>query len=385
MAFDPDFILTVGGKDVTKYCQELIVVDDEEGMSSLTATLANPDMVNSGLAVTGDTIALRFGYQGSMSGKIEFPIQPFGEAYPTDGNLTVTYTGYDPQEKLNRGKMKGNFDEDMDLTEAAQKIVESEGLQTDPNMKSPKFEKTPIPIPNMTKQQAADTCRKACKRDGEGSSKKGGKSPIKGEQKKVAKFNGEVGLGLARSGAGNIPFHQKDGERLDEGREYNDHQAAEGEPVTARLEIIGEPGLRAKATVQILGVGPVSSGNYYAKKVEQRWTPGDGYHTEADLIRSGTGKGENKGQPLVQYAEIYDNNKIYMGPRKVDQTPQRSFTYNYGKGKPVIGFWLSVNPQDRRGGGESGQGQIDTVDLRKRAEAIVAKDDSDKGGTGGGQ
>ena len=79
---------------------------------------------------------------------------------------------------------------------------------------------------------------------------------------------------------------------------------------------------------------------------------------------------------MVMYAEIYDKNKLYMGPRKLDQAAQATFTFPWGEGGPVLDFFLDVNPQDRRGGGESGESETSTVNLRRRAEATAAKEDA---------
>ena len=293
MSHDPDFVVTIGGKDVTKYVQEWEVVDDEQGMSTVMAVLGNPDMVNSGLAVTGDTIALRYGNQGDMQGKIEFPIMPFKERYPRDGQLTCTYTGYDPTKRLAGGKMKGCFDDGKKLQEAAEATAKSEDLQYEGGaQEGPDLKKFRIPVANMNKKQAIRTFQKASK--SKHTKKGGGKSatsPLQDSQKPVQGFNGTVGKGLSRSGAGQVPEDQPQDNNLDGNRVGNDHGQAAGEPVKGLLIMVGLPWIRAKQNVEILNVGPVASGTYYVAKAAHKWSKGDGYVCECDLIRSGTGKG----------------------------------------------------------------------------------------------
>lgn len=54
----------------------------------------------------------------------------------------------------------------------------------------------------------------------------------------------------------------------------------------------------------------------------------------------------------VLYAKIYDKNKVYLGPRKIDDSPQA--TFNYGDGKWVVQFHYTKDEKAAERGGKSG-------------------------------
>jgi hypothetical protein len=63
---------------------------------------------------------------------------------------------------------------------------------------------------------------------------------------------------------------------------------------TATMTLRGYPRLKAKATVEVTGVG-AGSGKWYCKTVVQQWTVEHGYVSNAQLTRGGEGEGGKPG------------------------------------------------------------------------------------------
>ena len=52
--FQPDFVITIGGRDVTNWTEHWHLQDIEDGISSLEVTLGNEDYMFSGAFDDGD-------------------------------------------------------------------------------------------------------------------------------------------------------------------------------------------------------------------------------------------------------------------------------------------------------------------------------------------
>lgn len=364
-SLDPDFIVTLAGKDITEFVQNWELLDDEEGMSTLSVQLANPDMRNSGMASEWDWLAIRFGYQADLSGQAGFYIMEVTEAYPS-GEPTLQLKAYDETASQAGDKQKGNFDTNNTKT-ALEQNTDNAGMLPDIEGAGIEFEE------KETKCNAMNENGWECNRKymhtlkSSGGSGSGGTSPNY-EQKSSKQNTKPNKIGYSRSGAGlTNPTNGGEGKNiLDQNRMQNDKNTNQGEPITGSLELVGYPWLRAKTCVNILNVGPKSSGTYYVKSVTHRWDASSGYMTSASLIRSGYGKGgAGQAQPIVYYADIYKKNQLYVGPRKIDSEPEDHFTY--GVGGPLVSFTMSTKLQSNRGGG--GGGKTATHDLRDSGKA----------------
>jgi hypothetical protein len=104
---DPDFIITIDGEDIIEYLDEWEIEDKEEGTSTITVKLVNPDMRLSGRYKVGQNIEIRFGYTMDMSQKATLPVMEIEEEYRTGGELVVKVVGRDPTSKMGGGKKRG--------------------------------------------------------------------------------------------------------------------------------------------------------------------------------------------------------------------------------------------------------------------------------------
>lgn len=104
MGFDPDFVITINGQDVTHYVYEW-KLDDNEKKSTLTVTIKNPDQKFSGVFDTGQQVTIIFGYVGNMGENVTMNIKKLTESYsvnePHDFIKVVGYHGLDNLEKSN--------------------------------------------------------------------------------------------------------------------------------------------------------------------------------------------------------------------------------------------------------------------------------------------
>ena len=83
--YDPDFVITISGQDVTKYVFQWKLTDDEK-KSSLQVHLRNPDQVLSGQFDTGQEVTIIFGYVGNQGENITMTIKVLEESYSVDTN-----------------------------------------------------------------------------------------------------------------------------------------------------------------------------------------------------------------------------------------------------------------------------------------------------------
>jgi phage protein D len=353
MSGQPDFIITINGQDMTKFCQEWSFTDDEEGQSEIQVQLGNPNMRFSGVFDYGQDLFIRFGYDGNLQGAAYLPIAEVEEVYPTGSELAILVVGRDESAKLSGGKkkgVKGKSDEDI-----LGKAAKEEGVR----LATEEFEGTKHKKAYAMNENPRELAAKFARN---GKSKKSG-----GGTQPKSPFD-KQGPGYLFSSAERIP---EDGEDRDRHRGTNHSNQHKNEPITGTLELKGYPTLRAKANVAILGVGPKASGTYYVKKAKHQWSVSTGFRTSnADLIRAGSGKGDAGTEPpIVMYADIWNKGEIYLGPRKMDGPPQATFVY--GEGKDLIKFTYHLAPQLNRHAGEGSEGA--GIDLRDKGEAYKAE------------
>ena len=189
------------------------------------------------------------------------------------------------------------------------------------------------------------------------------------------------------SDASKIP--ERDKGRSGQNRGENRNKSGGSEPIKGELVVVGYPTLRAKTTVEIQGVGPAASGTWYVKSTRHSWQKNKGYITHASLVRGQVGGSGTGGRsPLVFYADIWDQNRCYFGPRKDNDPPQMTFTF--GAGEDVVSFRYHCKPQLSKSAGEKGKGRgkgIDLWDYNKPYSVGPAEksgSDSSNGSGGGG-
>ena len=104
--YDPDFVITINGQDVTKYVYEW-KLDDNEKKSTLEVIIKNPDQKFAGTFDTGQEVTLIFGYVGNMGEQVSMTIKKYEEAYsvnePQDFIKVVGFHKLDDLSKSNLG------------------------------------------------------------------------------------------------------------------------------------------------------------------------------------------------------------------------------------------------------------------------------------------
>lgn len=378
---DPDWIITINGMDVKEYVGEWEFVDDEKDQSHIKVTLANPEMKLSGKFAYGQPLEIRFGYQGELSDPAYLPIGEIKESYVTGKPLTIVVTGVDESSKLSGGNNKGNQGK-MDDAKRLRQILSSRNLDMqgdvkgeDSNCKGSCYNES-----DRALAYRIGNCL-AAERGWEREDQEQPTNPL-GSEKGAS--GGGSGLkkdqGYSFSSASKWPGDGKGGKR-DKNRGENHKGQQNQDPISAKLDLKGYPSLKAKGTVTILGVGDSASGEYYVKKVTHRWKPGDGYKTEAELSRGGTGGKEVGGDPpVVMHANIWKKGEMFVGKRKSMESSQATFTF--GDGDCVIGFEMTVKPQKNRAGGEPKKGgKGEGIDLRKKLSSYT-EDGTNPSGSG---
>jgi hypothetical protein len=135
---------------------------------------------------------------------------------------------------------------------------------------------------------------------------------------------------------------------------------ASGDSVRGQLEMYGDPKFRAKTVIEVRNVGN-GSGKWYVKTATHRWNPHLGYRDYADLILPDE-------TPMVQYAEIYKKDEIYVGPRKLDQ---QGGVYTYGvDDKLIIAFKFTETVQSSRAAGEAAATQHIPISKAEQEEIM---------------
>lgn len=353
-SFDPDFTVTVGGQDVTDHCMSWTLNDVEEGMSTLRVTIANPDLKFSGKFKTESQVSIRFGRKDKgQSPKVTMTIKDKSEDYPT-GVPTISVTGYDCTEKMTGTNHSGNSKKDAKIEDILKAPIEGAGLSAKvEGVAGPEKLPEHWSVHNMSAYQVA---RHAMSHTKAKSDSGGAQSsaPIFGQKATSLGKTFPKADSVAGHSAGDSPIDKQLADMGDTQINSVNRRAA-SVSITGKLALVGVPQLQAKKCVSIQGVGPEASGKWYCRSVEHSWSANGGYRTSCSLLRGGVGKnaGGKDWQPVVMYAEIYEKNQVYVGPRKIDGDSQATFTY--GQGQEVTHFSWSINTQNNRSGGEKGK------------------------------
>lgn len=95
MAFDPDFIITINGDNVTRFVNAWKLTDSEK-KSTLLVVLKNPDQILSDKYDVGQELTLVFGYTGNTGEVVVMNIKQYEEAYSIEASHDfIRVTGVD--------------------------------------------------------------------------------------------------------------------------------------------------------------------------------------------------------------------------------------------------------------------------------------------------
>jgi len=376
--YDPDFTITVAGTDVTPLTKRWILEDIEDGISSLTVVLGNPELKYAGKFLPENDISIRFGYhKGEMSPTITMKIKDVAEHYPTTRPPTIELVGLDCTERLVGVTHAGNSEGD-DYVEMLKSLIT--GIKAKPeigDIKQPEKRPETTGLHNMTSHAAIrwimgkTVCAKRAQ---------GGQAPIKGQEeydagpyfKSVESITGDrMGTGL------NAALHDVDQLRI-----TNIRNRAGATTITGRLRLVGQARLQAKKCLTITNVGEAASGKWYIRKLTQEWGVNHGYTTHCALLRPTLGMdGRGMAQPVVLYADIYKQDTVYVGCRKIDAESQATYVYGQpeqdASGGTVIDFSWATKLSKGRGAGEMVKARGFALNNAGKITEIETEDDGD--------
>jgi hypothetical protein len=368
--WQPDFVITVAGKDITKLVESWTLNDVEDGISNLNVALVNQYWDFDGKV--DDEVTIKFGLRGDLTDKVVMKIKEYTETYSVGGSR-VSFTAHDCMERLTGVSAHGFF-QHKDTEKAIKQIgemIEQEVKVKTQDMKSPEFpDDYKISIAN---QRLVDAQRELLntmgnlkkKRMGKTSSASGTKAIKKQTKgKKIADFDGVVKEGLLLAqGPYSTEQKVKDINNLMKNAIEQSTESASGETIRASVRVVGIPQLKAKTVITVNNVGR-HSGKWYVKGVTHSWDKSGAYTANADLIKA------DGDAPLVRYAEIYEKDTMYCGPRKVDA--ESSLTFTFGReDKRIIDFKWSESVQEARAAGERSQSDHIPVDSVKEEEIYI--------------
>jgi len=376
MKYQPDFVITVGSKDVTRCCERWELQDLEDAVSTLTVTVVNEDRKYDGAFKIDDKVVIRFGNRGDMSPKVTMNLKELSPIY-SDKGQRVVLVGMDPSEAMAGTGGRGMFDE-TSLKKVLEGIGQSlglkvEGLDQTEDPANPHNNK--IPMPGET---TAAFFRRALQMLGAKKGKGGGKvptggspkKPIKSQRKTVAPkgFYGTWGNGNFRTRGGGVAYGdvEKELSTIIKNGLAQVNQSAASQSIRGLVELIGVPHVRAKKCITILNVGPDFSGKWYVRGAAHSWSRGHGYHTRGDLLRDSLGKDglekdEDMDRPNVMHCDIYKDNTLYIGPRIMDGDSQATFTFGTAE-KLIRTFKATIEVQGSKSAGEEVHGKYVLMD-----------------------
>jgi hypothetical protein len=115
--YDPDFIITISGNNVTRYVHNWKLTDTEgkEGgsaSSTLEVVMKNPDQILSSKFNGGQEINLIYGYYGNLGETVYMTIKKVEESYSVDEQHDyIKVIGFDALDDLMSGTLKGGGQE----------------------------------------------------------------------------------------------------------------------------------------------------------------------------------------------------------------------------------------------------------------------------------
>ena len=353
--WQPDFVITIDGKDVSKDTLSWEVNDVDDGISNVRVALVNKKYDFTPKA--GSDLTIRFGYQGDLSEPITMRIQKRTNKYGTRGAF-IEVIGEDCLEAAMSNSMRGAF-LIQDVPQICKEIGESIHTKVElGDMTSPlspegfKYQCSNERIIDAMRRHLAMCIIK--ERQGarggvpSAATNKAIKNPRRA--KTPPSFKGDVGPGF-KAPSGPLTKEEIEQDKAAMKAIMEDIVArASSISFRAILETLGVPSLKGKTVVRVENVGE-DSGNWYVKGVCHSWSVGRGYTTRCDLLVP-TQNGDKP--PKVCYAKIYEKDSIYVGPRKDDQGPSHTFVYGRDD-KRIINFKATESLPEAKAAGEAGE------------------------------
>ena len=349
----PDFSLTINGQDVTKLCISWQLDDVEEGISTVTAEIGNPEGMLSGYLRTESEITLRYGYwNGKMSKPVTMKIKDKEEGFHTSKACSIRVVGMDCTERLTGTTFAGSTEVDPKIVDTLDSLFKSGKIKGKIELEEPKKGPEKIPMHNKTAHAGINWIMgmAKCKKSAQG----GGETPIRGQ--KPGELKGNFPKADSSMGGRIMADLNAVANEITENQMNQREKKAGNTTIYGHLECIGLPGLEAKKCVTVENVGSEGSGKWYVKKSSQRWGVDSGYHTMCELMRATVGKdGKPIEQPIIMYANIYEKDSATIKCRDVDGESQYTFVFGQPEeegDEMLIDFRWGVKLQKGRAAGE---------------------------------
>jgi hypothetical protein len=398
---DPDFVITSGGRDVTKDVISWQLKEVDDGTSTITFAVSNQDLQYAGVFKPNTDVTLIFGYENNLSPKITMNLKDISLSMGL-GVISYKLVAYDNTEKLCGQTMQGAFKRGTGTDTAAASIIKNVANATpDVNLESPKFaEGYRLGLMNMLASDALQWIAQMSK-DVDDTVNNVNKSLYESGQAKQGDFKGVYetantmipSQGVAKKDNADYQKDKKVTEKKDSGngdakrnlidtnRAKNVNDQQHSETITAQIKLLGYPSLKAAKCVTILNACEFS-GDWYVSGVVHQWSIGEGFVTLASLKRGeiesdkgggGGKKGKSKAsRPMTIKQDIYASKpKIYVGPRRSDAESQATFTY--GEGKHLIDFNASLSATQQKSGGEEVAQKTALRDVKTTSSGIVRR------------
>lgn len=362
------------GQDVTQDCDFFSIHDNEESYSSIHIHLINTDYKYSGQFSPGCDVSIRIAPQMQWWPIIQMRMMQLHETYSNRG-VTLELIGSDCIEKMARKEALGH-QKGTKPVPPIQELAEDSGVNIDAKITNDGKDagkedcaRTPRMAGTSNEAQAAKIANRSTgpSLSGPGSGYDAGTDPI-GESKGGTAKNQKNATGVNYAG-GN-----------DQNRLTNAQKRAESKVITAKLEVVGM-GIRGQQNITVQKVGPFASGKWYVKDATISGGKNKGLEAHASLMRGTTKESSDSGvaTPIVMYADIYQKDQVYIGPRKADAPNQATLTF--GEGDFVKSFVFSFDAIAAIRASKKTTGKA--IDPNS-AEDPVKEKSSDSGGSGGG-
>jgi hypothetical protein len=362
MPYDPDFLLTVGDRNVTPYVVSWHLKLSDNDTCSLEFIVENQNSQFVGFFQPNMQISFVFGYPGRMMPQINFEILSISPSFDI-GKKTIQVVAHDEMHKLCNSCMKGNFGKGIKPSDATKRILEKylPGIKPNVDLKDPNLQGNfQIPIAAKTPAEAIFYMSMFC------DSTKNDNNPLNNIWPKEVGapqgFKGYVENGwmgaplLNRSRIDNRDPNSANPNKdntIDQNRNENKQKNQNGPTITAQLTLLGYPELKPSESVTVLNVDEWS-GDWYCNHVDQKWDGGS-LITSAKLQRgeidksggkTGGKKGTSKAPNSMCMAIDPYTKECYVGPRRTDAASQATFTY--GSGDETISFKPHLNVQKKK-------------------------------------
>ncbi len=342
-----DFIVKVEGSDVTKVVSKWEVKEVDDGMSSCNITIANIDMLFSGLYQIGGDIEIMFGTPNDLSNTAKFTIQGVTEHY-ADKALTIEILGQDIIASIDGKSMKGMYKEGTKADQAIKETVEAateNKVSVKVDLESPDFgQGVKLPcqgtvwsiiseLSNMCKTTSqynaeqtmfnigefkAPSCAPkamcmvgAALNSGVGREEKNGKKPDAGKGGGAgaaagaaagsggAGSGGVAGAAAGAAAGGDLTYDygsSSDTNSVDNNRANAAQNAGKGNSVRGDVVLYWSPELRAKKGIDFDNVGPENSGGWYVQTCKHHWEVEHGGATTLHVMRNEPDQKQDQGK-----------------------------------------------------------------------------------------